>query len=264
MKIDLNDIEKSIAALKRQDNDMSLIINPIIEKYSLEDKEKLEVCQIGKFLYKINPELRIMDKPKPPNPDFVLKVDNKIIGLEHTRIVDAEKSQSFFSISNLFDTAAKEYKRNNPDSNICATFRLKNDTLDFGQRDKKELIKIINAFVDEAKNGNYQNQPDFIDEIVLMPNSVVSFSYLENNFRGKPLTIHDVQNAISIKETKLQKYYRQSNLINEFWSVLMVGSLNSTSYELDEQVNYKTESLFDRVYLMSDYSEEIIEVKAYC
>lgn len=264
MIININDIESGIRALKIQSHDMGLIINPVINKYNLQDKEKLEVCQIGKFLYLINPELRIEDKPQPPNPDFILKVDNKIIGLEHTRIVDPKKSQKFFSISNLFEAAAKEYKKNNPDNNICATFRLKNDTLDFGKRDKKELIKIINGFVNDAINGNYQNQPDFIDEIVIMPNTIVSFSYLENNFRGRTLTLLDVQNAISIKETKLEKYYSQSDLINEYWLVLMVGSLNSASFELGENINYKTKSKFDRVYLMSDFSEKILEIKAYC
>lgn len=264
MRIDLNDIESGIEALKKQSHDMGLIINPIINKYNLQDKEKLEVCQIGKFLYRINPELRIEDKPQPPNPDFILKVDNKIIGLEHTRIIDSEKSQSVYSISNLFDTAAKEFQIENPDSKICATFRLKNDTLDFSQRDKEKLVKLINQFVREAINQNYQNQPDFIDEIAIMPNDVVSFSYLENNFRGKTLTTIELQRAISTKEKKLEKYYRQSNSINEFWLVLMVGSLNSASFELDNNTDYRTESKFDRVYLMSDFSEEIIEVKAYC
>jgi hypothetical protein len=97
-----------------------------------------------------------------------------------------------------------------------------------------------------------------------MPNSIVSFSYLENNFKGRVLTIADLQNAISIKETKLQRYYRQSNSINEFWLVLMVGSLNSASFELDRNIDDRTESIFDRVYLMSDFGEEIIEIKAYC
>ncbi|ADQ15928.1 hypothetical protein Lbys_0132 [Leadbetterella byssophila DSM 17132] len=264
MRIDLNDIGNGIEALKNQSHDMGLIINPVINKYNLQDKEILEVCQIGKFLYRINPELRIADKPQPPNPDFIIKFDNKTIGLEHTRIVDTEKSQRVYSISNLFNAAAKEYQKNNPESEICATFRLKNDTLNFEQSDKKNIIQAINVFVNEAKNGNYQNQPDFIEEIVIMPNSVVSFSYLETNFRGKKLPLQELQNAISIKENKLEKYYGQSNSINEFWLVLMVGSLNSASFELDESLDYRTESKFDKVYLMSDFSEKIIEVKAYC
>ena len=94
-----------------------------------------------------------------------------------------------------------------------------------------------------------------------MRNSIVSFSYLENDFSSDKLTILDLKNSILTKETKLKKYYSQSNLINEFWLVLMVGSLNSASFELDENVDYRTESIFDKVFLMSDFSEEIIEVK---
>lgn len=261
MKIDLNDMSAGIEALKKQGHYMGLIINPIINKYNLKDKEKLEVCQIGKFLYRINPDLRIADKPEPPNPDFILQVDNKVIGLEHTRIIDETKSQKFFSISNLFNEAAKEFASSYPDKHICATFRLKNDNLDFGQSEKKELIKSINHFVLDALNGNYQSQPDFIEEVRIMNNSVVSFSFLENNFSGSKLTVSELRKAISIKETKLQKYYRQSNEINNFWLVLMVGSLNSASFEFDDNTNYRTESIFDKVFLMSDFSEEIIEIK---
>lgn len=63
MKIDLNDIESEIEVLKKESHDIGLIINSIINKYNLQDKEKLEVCEIGKVLYRINPELRIADKP---------------------------------------------------------------------------------------------------------------------------------------------------------------------------------------------------------
>lgn len=41
----------------------------------------------------------------------------------------------------------------------------------------------------------------------------------------------------------------------------MVGSLNSASFEPAENTDYRTESKFDRVYLMSDFNEEIIEIK---
>jgi hypothetical protein len=262
MKIDLNDMTTGIEALKKQSDEMGLIINPIINKYNLLDKEKLEVCQIGKFLYLINPELRIAYKPQPPNPDFIIKVGDKTIGLEHTRIIDSNKTKGFYSISNLFDDAAKEYQKSYPERKICATFRLKNDSLNYEKRDKRNIIQTINTFVNEAINGNFQSQPEFIDEIVIMPNSVVSFSYLENNFRGKRLTLLEIKKAISNKETKLEKYYRLSHSINEFWLVLMVGSLNSASFVLDESIDYTMESKFDRVYLMSDFSGEIIEVKS--
>ena len=70
MRIDLNDIQNGIDAIKKQIQSIGHIINPIINKFNIQDKEKLEVCQIGKFLFQINPELRIEDKPQSPNPDW--------------------------------------------------------------------------------------------------------------------------------------------------------------------------------------------------
>ena len=42
---------------------------------------------------------------------------------------------------------------------------------------------------------------------------------------------------------------------------MIIGSLNSSSFELDDNTDYRTESIFDKVYLMSDFSEKIIEIK---
>jgi len=260
IKLDPANIRKSINAFKKQTNEIGLIINPIINNYRLKEKEKLEVCQIGKFLYNINPNLRILEKPAPPNPDFILNFEGKIIGLEHTRIINALKTQKFFSISKLFDDAAIEFKTTNPEAKICATFRL-NYNLTFKQQDKNNLIKTISSFVSEAIKGNFENQPDFINEINIFPNTIVSFKYLEGDFTSSYLTITDLQKAISAKEKKLQKYYSQSNLINEFWLVLMIGSLNSASFKINENENYKTKSIFDKVFLMSDFSENIIEIQ---
>lgn len=41
---------------------MGEIINPILGKYELEKKEILEACQIGKFVYKIDTEIRNFGK----------------------------------------------------------------------------------------------------------------------------------------------------------------------------------------------------------
>lgn len=261
MQLDLNNIDKSIRAIKKQDVEMGLIINPIIDQFHLVDNEILEVCQIGKFLYCINPNLRITDKPKPPNPDFIIKVENKTIGLEHTSIIDKDKALTVFSIKNLLNKVASEYKLEHPDHKICASFHIKDDSLVIKKNNKNTLIKTIKNFVNEAVLGNFENQPDFITNITIMPNSIMSFSYIETNFKGNSLTIKDLKDAIEIKETKLTRYYKQSNMIDEFWLVLMVGSLHSASFELDENIDYRSESMFDSIYLMSDFSEEIIKIK---
>ncbi|WP_245939486.1 hypothetical protein [Tenacibaculum gallaicum] len=49
--------------------------------------------------------------------------------------------------------------------------------------------------------------------------------------------------------------------MTELWLVLLIGSLSSVSYELNESENYEMESEFDRVYLMADFDAKILRVK---
>jgi len=261
MKAGLHHIENNIPDIRQKKKALGLIINPVLQKFILLDKEITEVMQIGKFLYKIDPKLRITDKPSPPSPDFILSIDNKTIGLEHTQIIDKINAQKYFSILNLFKDAAKIFQKQNPDKKFAAVFRVQNDALTYQQKNKKKLIEIINLFVLDTINGKHTLQPDFITEIQLNEYDGVSYTYLEDHFHAKPLTIKELKQAISIKEEKLEKYYRQSSSIQEFWLVLMVGSHNSASFEPDDKINYKTSSVFDKVFLMEDFKDKIIRVK---
>jgi hypothetical protein len=71
-KIDIQDIKKLIEEAKKERTELGEIINPILDNFELDNQEILEVCQIGKFTYKIDSVIRIIDKPKPPNPDFII------------------------------------------------------------------------------------------------------------------------------------------------------------------------------------------------
>jgi hypothetical protein len=56
-------------------------------------------------------------------------------------------------------------------------------------------------------------------------------------------------------------YKTSEKQLTELWLVLLMGSLSSVSYELNESENYQMESKFDRVYLMADFDAKILRVK---
>jgi len=68
-----NDLEELIKLSKVKLEELGQIINPILEKFSLNEKEILEVCQVGKFVLCIDSVISIEDKPQPPDPDFIVK-----------------------------------------------------------------------------------------------------------------------------------------------------------------------------------------------
>jgi len=133
-EININDIKKLISDSEKESEELGRIVNPIFEKYTLERKEILEVCQIGKFVYKI------VEKPQPPAPDFIIKHKSKLIGLEHTRILTKD-ARKYLKIVNLVEYSSKIFEEKYSNLTISAGIEFKNDELEYSQKEKKVYAK---------------------------------------------------------------------------------------------------------------------------
>lgn len=260
MEIDINDMKKLISHLKNEHAELEKIINPLIEKYDLPKKEILEVCQTGKFIYKVDLEIRITEKPKPPNPDFIIEYNSKLIGLEHTRIF-TDNADNYNRIISLIDFSEKIYVSQFPNENVHAIISIKDDDINYKQIEKREFATAIANYVNNLSKGLDIDKPSFISNIRTSKHSKVSFSYNEKNWEGPYLTKKRLEIEIKKKEQKIANYKKGNSELTEYWLVLLIGALSSASYILDENVNYETASEFDRVYLMTDFSAEIIIIK---
>ncbi len=260
MKISIENIKELIAKSKVEKEGLGKIINPIIEKYKLPKKEILEVCQIGKFVYKIDNEIRITEKPNPPRPDFVIEQNSKLIGLEHTRIF-TENAANYNRIKTLLEYSEDLYKEMFPNDKVHGIISIVDDKLDYKKNQKRELAIEIAKYVNCIKNQIETEKPSYISDVRTTIHSQISFSYKEKNWQSGYLTKERLELEIRKKETKLKIYRIDEKEISEYWLVLLIGSLSSASYELNENENYETSSEFDRVYLMADFDAKIVKVK---
>ncbi len=259
-KINKEDLKKLIENSKKERTELGAIINPIVEKYNLEKKEILEVCQIGKFVYKIDTEIRITAKPQPPSPDFIISHKNKQIGLEHTQILTDDASR-YYKIKNLLNYSEQVFSSKYPNTNVHATISILNDKLDYKQTEKAELAEKIADFVQWTRIETEIDLPEYITGIRTTRHSQVSFSYKEKNWQAEYLTRERLKKEILKKETKISGYEKSEFKLDEYWLTLLIGSLSSVSYEMNEMENYEMESKFDRVYLMADFDAKIIRIR---
>lgn len=239
---------------------LGTIIYPVLNKFVLNKQEVLEVCQIGKFVYNVDSYIKIIDKPKPPCPDFIIEYDNKIVGLEHTRIL-TEDAWRYYRVKTLLDYSEQEYKRKYSNVNVHAIISVRNDDWNYSQREKPILAGKIADYVEWTRLKLDFDLPKEITKIRTTDHTEVSFSFHEKNRRIKYLTKERLKAEIEKKEAKILQYKSSDVRLMELWLVLLVGSLSSASYELNNAENYLVDSKFDRVYLMEDFYAKIIRIK---
>lgn len=259
MKIELSEVKKLIDYHKKENTELGKIILPLINKYNLPDKEILEVCQIGKFVYKINSEIKILEKPKPPDPDFIVEYQSKIIGLEHTRIF-TEDVVNYNKVNSLIKYSEKLYTSKFPNEKLFAQISIVDDKLEYKETEKRNLATEIVEYIYNLSKGINENKPSFISKVKMSIHSQTSFSYHEKNWQGPYLTQTRLEKEIRKKERKIKNYKSSNTQISEYWLVLFIGSLSSVSYQFDENENYETKTEFDKVFLMTDFDAEIIKI----
>ncbi|EMY82273.1 hypothetical protein pgond44_03518 [Psychroflexus gondwanensis ACAM 44] len=217
MKIQINkgEIKRIIESFKKENEDLGKIIYPILEKYELEKKEVLEICQIGKFVHKIDTNIRITDKPKPPSPDFIIEYKNELIGLEHTQVLTEDASR-YFKIKTLLAYAEKEFEKKYPNTNVYAQISIQNDELNYKQSEKAQLAEEIVDMVHSKLQEMEFDLPEYITQIKTSKHSKVSFSYKEENWQAGYLSKERLQEEVLKKEHKLlrmKKYLLYTALI---------------------------------------------------
>lgn len=258
-EINRESINKLIESIENESDNLGEIILPILSKFELEKKEVLEVCQIGKFVKIMGAKFGIKDKPKPPSPDFTIKYQDKLIGLEHTRIF-TEEASTYFKIKTLLDYAEQIFEQKYPNTNVHATFSILNDKWDYSQNEKPGLAKEIADMVQLKRLGKEFQLLENITRIKTSKHSQVSFSYKEKNQQDNYLTKARLLQEVKKKEGKISGYKTNITELHEYWLVLVIGSLSSVSYKLDEMIDYTIESDFERVYLMNDFDVKVIRV----
>ncbi len=261
-KMDTNTqiIKDLISNAKTEREALGKIINPIISKYNLPKKEILEVCQIGKFVYKIDSDISIAEKPNPPRPDFIIQHQSKLVGLEHTRIF-TKNAENYNRTKSIIEYSEDVYKELYPEDKVHGIISIVGDNLEYKQNQKKEVATAIANYVKCVKNKINAEKPHYIENVRTTIHSQISFTYKEQNWQSGFLTKERLEQEIRKKETRLKIYKEDETELSEYWLVLLIGSLTSASYELNEDQNYETISEFDRVYLMADFDAKVIRVK---
>lgn len=237
--------------------DQLLPNNTMINDY--DKKIILESLHAAKFLSIYNPSIEIHSKVE--SPDFTLKLNDRLIGLEHEILVDQKTKQSEESVKDLVSTVEKEYRKKNPKDKLLVSIYMKKP-LPLKKTEKPEIINKMLEIIEQYIFTNTFPDNKYIKEIDTMRHSRLDFVCNLGPWLQNSLSHNSFQPAVTRKEKKINEY-RTNSGTKEQWLLIVIGSLNASSYEIESpgQLSLPIRTEFNKVFILEDFHANLFELK---
>ena len=250
-----------------------------------EKKRRREKFFLERFLELRGIKPRNVEQLQPPNPDFLINLDGRMVGIEITEIfIQPDKSNNYQRGADelllqeidsfkdrIVSEAQKVYFETNGTS-VLATITFSH--VPRAKKNSKQIAELIADKVRDMVSGNTSDEehwrPDVLDnETNLLSEAVAAIDICrvpERRFaRWEPtkagivtnLTPEHLQDRIDLKAQKLSNY-RKNKEFSEIW-LLMVADRTRPSQKLHHTLGhslYSVSSPFDKTFYYCHASDE--------
>jgi len=226
-----------------------------VDPYKNEQKI-IELCHIGKFLMFFENQYRI--EKVCEEPDFIISGNNNRIGLEHQILIDGKSKEKEGFFGNLVKLAEKELKKDKSLPNFLANVHVHpsfHGKINEKQKLVNEIIQIIKIYIQTGELV----ENEIIGRIFLMKHSQISLCPNMGAWWQKNVNEELIKNAIKKKERKIDNYLKNTNL--KQWLLIVIGSVGESSYQIENEFDFKVETRFDKVFVLVDMSTNLYEIK---
>jgi hypothetical protein len=198
------------------------------------------------------------------NPDFLIKHDSGVLGIEHTQLFKITKHpnapQALESFrKQIVDIAQKCCEKDIPPLMVRVWFCF---NLVVPKNRTSEIKRIAQLLVEVVKKWHYENPskpweilelpeiPTFFHSVSIArspyPYWVVNEAALQQNFSN--FSIERIQSRIDEKNLLYEKYRTKCD---ECW-LLIIGNIfkDSQSFEIPDRIDHRFDSKFERVFYM--------------
>jgi hypothetical protein len=229
-----------------------------------------ELSDIGRFIVASNERLKIIIPEKiSVFPDFTVKMEERIIGIEHTRLMNEEIKATIKTVKYFIEKAnkiiAEDLNHLSKTANIFIDYNaIIVDQKTFKSRkftssEKDGIIMTIADYIRKLLIEGNDSKPSFITHITISSNkdSRVDLELAESYFTQNEFTDLLIE-RINSKELKVDSYKREA-CINEIWLLIVADDINSYSgYDTERALFPQIDSSkFDKLILFEKFSGKI-------
>lgn len=247
------DIVKALEDCNKKMQVVEEIISEFKEKVDSNRQKTRELFQLGKFIScQKDDDIEIVDV-EIESPDFIIKVNTKLIGIELIEIKD-KKIYKPKTTEDILNKAKLRFQELYPEIKIVVYFSFKNEELTYNRKNEKEIIEQICLVAYNCSICKY-DYPDFIKDVFILSNKHLDFSLLWVGC-ARDLNSEIVNCQIQKKEAKIELYKSNSGF-EEQWLLMVIqhGAPNSYDFEFINEHEYS--SKFDRVYVLEEIGIEL-------
>jgi hypothetical protein len=228
-----------------------------------------ELQDVGKFLISANLKCTLeIPETIRAVPDFIIRTENKKIGIEHTRLMNSDSQVLIKTAIHILKRAEKMLLQRNPTLkeivNVSINYwkpviGIKNLSNKLSNQEKDNIAKNIADYIEGFLKKQEISKPEFIDYISSSNRTEHPLIIILNeNYIAKPELEKLFADSIHNKEGKLGSYL-QNNSLDALWLLIIISGVTaSSSYELKylNQIN----SQFDKIFLFDNFSCEYLLV----
>lgn len=215
-------------------------------------KEIIEICHVTKFLFHFN-LLGFVQKREIP--DFMVEVDNEVVGIEHTICVNELKEKEGY-VKNICEKIEEKYDK---EVKLLLNVYFK-PSFDPYSVEKTKLRSSIENVILNYSTNQIVVANDYIDKIVAFNHNQLNISPNFGAFKQRWITEDDIRIVIKKKEKRLSDY--TSKLIDKkIWLLIVISNTSESSYEVDNLAFPDLNSEFERIYLFEDFKNLVHRIK---
>jgi hypothetical protein len=236
---------------------ISPFLDQISTRSSYDKKKKTELRHTGKFLAYFFPHLTI--EKIYERPDFLIRYKKRIIGLEHTELINYNIKRQEGYIKNVFNEAENRLlKEESKDYQNMHNCYIKSD-FNYKKHPKKEIIKTIISLIKHYQKEKCVFENFMIDQIAEFPHSSFDLIPLFNSNKQSPINKEIILKAVKKKEKKISEYIKNST--DEQWLLLVISNSGRSGYDVKDDFQIELNSPFEHIYLLEDYENNLFKIR---
>lgn len=231
--------------------------------YRYPKKEEREISHMQNFVSLFKDfKIEKWEKKEPPFPDFIIYKETSTIGIEHTSLINNQLMEIKKAQEKCFKIAMEMAKEHKVVPLVVNAKFISNSRFLNIQQSAQELYDFVFNSLSSIPKKNYLDKKpknlQYFDWIRIRNSESHDWCELKI-FISDINPIEKIINTIKSKEKKISNYLKHCDAC---WLLIGVDEFNAPeAIKLTDELNYKFESEFDRIFVLHNYEDDLVELK---